>query len=137
MSDMVSNNLGELAALADVVAGDLDGALVALWKNNITPSRNSTLADLGEADYTGYAASAAVVWGAPFLNANGDGQVVGGNKQFQPTGTTTTCEVYGYWLEPTAGSTTPVLAVKFSSPVPMTGPLSALIVTPSFTMPQR
>lgn len=128
-----------VSILTQLTAADgvLDGVKVHLFKNDIQITPQMLVSSFVEADYTGYAASGVVVWGTPFLNALQDGIVVGDNKQFHPTGSTVGCDVYGYWIMPTAGSATPILAVRFSSPVPMTGPLNAIIVTPQFTMPQR
>lgn len=50
------------------VDGLLTGSKVMLFTNNITPTPGAVLADLTEATYTGYARSAALTWGTPFVS---------------------------------------------------------------------
>lgn len=132
-STWLASILTQMAA----AGGVLDGVKVHLFKNDVQLVPGMLVAAFEEADYTGYGPSAELVWGAPFLSVGGDGKMVADNVQFQPTGTAVQCDVYGYWVMPAVATTTPIFAVKFSSPVPMTGPLSAIIVTPEFTMPQK
>lgn len=138
MNEVIGSTwLASILTQMTAAGGVLDGVKVHLFKNDIQLTPGVLVSQLIEADYTGYAASAELAWGAPFLTVTGDGKVVADNVQFQPTGTATACDVYGYWVMPTVATTTPIQVVKFSSPVPMTGPLSAIIVTPEFTMPQK
>lgn len=118
------------------VGGVLDTAKIHLFKNDILPGPGTLVSQLDEADYTGYAASAAINWGAPFINANGQGEVVGPGHQFQPTGTAVANTIYGYWIMPTVASTAPIKIVRFAEPVNLTGPADALIVEPNFTVRQ-
>lgn len=50
--------------------GALDGAVLMLYKNDLTPTENTVYADLTPADFTGYAASAPLVWGDPYIDGD-------------------------------------------------------------------
>jgi len=79
----------QLKAVVDVVTdvgGELAGALLALFVEPAPIEPTMVLADLTEATFTGYARSAAVVYGAEHINENGDAvkQVI--PKEFKATG---------------------------------------------------
>lgn len=128
--------LVEILEEIKAAGGMLDGVKLHLFKNDIQIGPGLLVSQLVEADYDGYAASAVIVWGEPFLDAGGNGLMVGDTKQFHPTGSVVTNDIYGYWMMPTVATTTPIKAVRFPSPQPMTGVLSAIIVTPTFAAPQ-
>lgn len=76
----------DLAALAAITGagGDLDGALVGLYKAGGPPTRETDLSALTEADYNGYAREA-VTWDAPSIADDGTPEVLGSLGEFRPT----------------------------------------------------
>lgn len=100
-----------LAALTGV-GGTLNGAKCHLFQNNVVPSIGFALADLVEADFDGYAASAAVTWSVPIDNQDGNGPVVvGDNKLFIATAPFVVPNtIYGWYL--TNGAGTVLLAAE-------------------------
>lgn len=85
----------DLLALA--LLGELATAKVMLIKNTglAYPVKDVVVGDLEEADFDGYALSAAVVWGAPFHDVNGNVMSTAQKLQFLCTGSTTPNSVTG------------------------------------------
>lgn len=50
--------------------GALDGAVMMLFKNNVTPNDETVMADLTPADFTGYAVSDPLEWGTPYIDGD-------------------------------------------------------------------
>lgn len=115
--------------------GSLNGAKVHLYKNDYTPGPGSRLTDLIEADFTGYAASAALVWGSTFTDELHNAVAAAASVQFNDTGEAVTNTVYGYYVTDGAGAVL-LYAERFDSPVPMTGPAQAIVVLPEFSFGQ-
>jgi len=67
--------------------GPLDAVLVGLFQSSYTPSINSTYAELdaAKATFSGYAASAAVTWTGPYLDASKTAYVLGELIPFDAT----------------------------------------------------
>lgn len=122
-----------LSAIAELIAtGNLfAGTKVILYQNNIMLSDFTTLADLTEATFTGYARSAAITWGTPYVNPSQQATSTGASIQFSCTGTAVTQLVYGWAL--IIDSTVDVLMVAeaFAEPVSMDGVGAAVVVNPS------
>lgn len=57
-------------AAADAVDGTLTGAKVILFTNALVVNKNTLLAGLDVATFTGYATSTAVTWGTPFVSGD-------------------------------------------------------------------
>lgn len=96
-------NPGSLA-----VAGAVKTAAAAykikLFKNNVTFSNSTQLADLTEADFTGYAPITAS-WGAVFLDPSLAGASFQTNVQFDAASPFTVGNtVYGFYITDTAGT---------------------------------
>ncbi len=126
-----------LAILTALVAtgtpgGAWNGALVHLYKNNFTPVAAMLLGSFTECDFTGYAASSAVVWNTPGFLPSGAAVVTGDNKQFV-VGTTPTVlnTVYGYYLTDGAG-TTLLFARLFNAPIVLSAAGQIVDLVPSF-----
>jgi hypothetical protein len=90
--------LRDLLDSLTVVGALLTGAVVKLYKNDITPDQTTVLADFDEADFTGYAASAAITWGAAFTDILGLTHLIGDIKTFTLSALTTVNTVYGYYI---------------------------------------
>lgn len=104
-------------ALADVaVGGPFAGAKIALYTNNISPSKNRVLADFTIADWGGLTNLKALTWGAPFANDSQQAEVRAGLTTWL-TLTTPVTEVivYGYVVTDTAGAVL-LMAEKFATP---------------------
>lgn len=78
------------------------GAKLHLYKNNITPTVNTVLADFTEADYTGYAAQT-VTWSPAYFDLARQAVSNGGLKLFTQTGATGN-DIFGCYLTDTAGT---------------------------------
>lgn len=96
-ANTTSANVGEaLVASGGVEGGSYVDAIVMLYTNPTTlPARGATVASLGEATFTGYTRSSAIVWGAALVNVNGVPFVTGDKKQFLCTGTAVSNDVNG------------------------------------------
>lgn len=80
------------------VGRSLDGVFVGLYKATTGINPNMTLADLTEADYTGYARLAGTPWSAdPFISGQRD-TIQGPSCLFRPTGSAVTNLVLGMFL---------------------------------------
>jgi len=112
---------------------DADGVFeewcVKLFQNDVTPTRDTVIGDLDIATFTGYTSPAAVVFGDPFINSEGNAEVLGGQVQFTQTGTTITNTVYGYYVTDTAG-TKLLAAERFATPRTMDAANKAIIIVP-------
>lgn len=117
--------------------GLLDGVTVHLFKNNVTIDIDTVKADLDECNFTGYAASTAVVWGAPYNLINGKA-VQGDRKQFTASADLEEEQTaYGYYLM--SGDDPPVYlgAERFNAPVVFSASGDACGVVPSFSVTNR
>jgi hypothetical protein len=129
-----------LATQADILAslaltgGILDDAKVHLYKTAVIPTVESVLGDFTEADYTGYAAQTVASWGNPFQDIDGKVKMVGPTQQYQPTATTVTNTIYGYYVT-NAGSTVLIYAKQLDQPIALVTTITALLLTPEFGWP--
>jgi hypothetical protein len=109
-----------LASLTAALAG-ISTCQIRLYSNNYTPTNASLLTNFTEANFTGYTAVTNASWNAP--SWAGQGAAVGYSKEvatFQPTGTTITQTVYGYYVTIGSGGGETLLGAElFSSPIPM------------------
>lgn len=125
-----------LALLATLtgVGGLLNGCRVKLFQNNIVPTPLTKLADLTEADFSGYAESAALVWGTPYYQADGTPVVLAGAVSFIVANPATTPNVvYGYYVVNGAGDTL-LFSERFGSSVNMATPSQGLSVEAGFSV---
>lgn len=93
-------------AIVDVgVGGPFEAPKIALYTNNVFPSRGSVLADFDIANFAGLTNQKAVVWGAPWLNGNAQAEVSGALLSWLTvTLPDPTVTAYGYVLLDTAGT---------------------------------
>lgn len=109
-----------------------NGGKLHLFKTNVTPSPAMVIGDLVEADFTGYAASTAVVWGAAAFLPDGTAVVVGDAKTFE-TGSPSTVlnTIYGWYFTDSAG-TTLLFARKLDNPIALSGPSQIITILPTY-----
>ena len=127
--------LSEIASLVGSSSLGLGNSSIALITAPfvMTPGQTN-FTGLTEANYDGYARKACAFGGTPFIDENGIFTLQGAASVFQPSDTITSNSVYGYVL--TGTSTTTVMAGEvFNSPVPLTGPTTALTIVPRFGVP--
>lgn len=126
-----SQRLLDLAALIGV--GDpWAGAKVALFKNNYTPLPSDPLANFEAADFSGYAVSAAIVWGTPFYLPDGTPCVTSDLKVFTVGASPTVFNtIYGYLVQ-NSGGTDWLFARKFDTPIVLSQEAQAIEVLASF-----
>lgn len=136
---IIYSNLGISKNLAGLVAGSgyLDGAVVRLYANDITPNPTTLLGGFTELVATGYAESAALVWGVPFTGVDGVTKVEAASVQFTQTGTVATGTAYGWYMVGDPGGSEYLIASeRFLTPVPFTFIGAGVVVDPSFWLAQ-
>lgn len=124
----------ELLALAAIKTALLDGSIVKLFKNDFTPSLDTVVGDMTEADYTGYLAVTLTTWQAPFLDVQGRGEIRAPHAFFAPAAPYTVQNtIYGYWIIDSTADL--LLASRFvNGPIPMGEAGNALFVEPFFIL---
>ena len=134
MNPVIVPNSEWLAMLTALIAtgAPWNGGKVHLFQNNIVLGPTVTLANLTEADFTGYAASSAVTWGTPGYLPNGTAVVTGDTKQFQVGSTPTVFNtVYGWYLTDSTGAIL-IFARSFDTPVVLSAALQIVDVLPAY-----
>jgi hypothetical protein len=97
---LVIPNPSRLAQLDALVAAQLNGGSLRLYQNNLSPNRNTDLADLVEATYSGYANKTVAIWGTSFLDPQGFATSIAPVQTFASTADTVANTVYGaYYLD--------------------------------------
>lgn len=129
---MVSSGL--LLLLTDwltAVTGDLVGALVAPFINQVDPGKGAVLADFTPATFTGSAAIAVAAWGEVNLDVNGDARTAGGLMQWDwDSGAAET--IYGFTF--TRGSGELLGYARLETPKLMDDTSDSLAVVPVITL---
>lgn len=119
--------------LITAVTGDLAGALLHLYKNDYTPNPNTLLADMTEADFSGYV-SKVVTWSAVSISDDGHPESIGTALEFRPTSSVITNNIYGAYLTTAGGALR--MAWRFASapflPIAMASTLDVIQLTPRF-----
>lgn len=136
LHERIATILARLNALAGV-DGEFEDALVALIKQTDTPfvpNGSMTYAEFAaaEANFSGYARSAVVVWGAAFKDDANRGVLMGDSKQFTATAATVGNTVTGYAILDAAG-TGLLWAELFDTPRVVDESGDAIIVVPKYT----
>lgn len=109
-------NVGLLEALNDLIASQLNGAIVHLYTNNYTPVSTSVVGNFMELASTGYAAQTVASWGTPVLGVDGYYTTTGGAVTFNNSTGSSWTAVYGWFITDAAG-TTVISAGLFSAPI--------------------
>lgn len=135
---MIINRTAMLDLLDALIAtgAPLDDCKLYLFSNDLIPDATTLVADLTAPLYTGYAASAVLVWGAPFVDALNNGQLRAQHIQFQPTGTAVGSTIFGWYITGATPALYPIVVERLPEPVPLTGPTDALLIEPRFTLRQ-
>lgn len=129
--------LARMVAALDAALA-LDDATVHLFSADIVLTPNTVIADLTEADYTGYAAVTVTPPGVVYLAAAGDILWQFPQIAFQPTGTAVPNLIYGWWMDGEVLGTGDrlIVAQRFPEPVTMNDPLDVLFVHPRIPLGQ-
>lgn len=116
--------------------GALNGSKVILFTapNVITP--DVALGDLTLATFTGYAPSAAVVWGTVFRDDEGLARAVGSLVQFTSTDGAVQETIVGWGLTNGAGSAL-LYAQLLDVPVPINRGDQAIVIVPEYALGQQ
>lgn len=139
--DWILSNAAKRAIVASLVAaepedpaaGIWNGAKMGLFQGEFVPNANQVLGDLDVADFTGYALSSAIVWGAAYSEEDGTARTEGASKQFTATDSTVTNSVTGAYIVAADGTT--LLATKrYDEAKVMNGVGDAIIEIPEFEL---
>lgn len=128
-------NAARRAVVDALIAEDglLDGAVVNLYQNDLTPTPNTLVGDFTVANFTGYAVSSAIVWGTVFTDASNVANSVGDVKQFTCTADGTAQTIYGYYVTVTGALR---FSERFPTPIPVVHAADAVVVLPRFSFGQ-
>lgn len=77
--------------------GLLDGAELALYQNDLSPTAVTVIGDIDEADFSGYAREA-ITWGDPSISEDGHIEMIGVAGEFRPTASTVQNDIYGGYI---------------------------------------
>lgn len=129
------SQIAALDALTDPTTGAMKAPTIHLFQNDIWPSPGMTLADFEEADFTGYTAFEAAVWGTVYVGTDGKARCTLESHQFQGTGTTVGNVIFGWYLsdEP---PTKVHLAGRFEEAISMVSATDAVVCEPTIVYGQ-
>jgi len=97
----------------------LGSSSVGLIAAAFSPSPTLKLADITEANYSGYVRQAVGAWAGPFIDDNGLSYIQGTLLNFHPSDTTTMNTIFGAFMTPGSSSTKLTLAEQLASPIPL------------------
>jgi hypothetical protein len=90
---------------------------IALYTNDVYPSKGAILEDFTTTDFAGLTNLQAVTWGTPWVNDNGQAELLGARVDWLTTeAPVDTITAYGYVLTNSAGDTL-LLAERFATPL--------------------
>lgn len=126
-----SELLAELGILSAAGTGRWDGAVLRLFKSPMSLTGLTALADFEEADFTGYAASAAIVWATPIIAPSGEPVVNGDAKDFVGGSPLTTANTVFGWYVTDDPATVWYFGRVFDTPIGISEAGQGLVVVPS------
>ena len=128
----VSTNAARLAALAALAASGepLHLPTLILFNNPIALNPTLVIGSLTECTFSGYAASAGLVFGTPYLDVNGTARTAAPSVEFISTDGMVIETIYG-WALVNAGKTALYYAELLDTPVPITAGSQGVVVLPS------
>lgn len=113
--------------------GALLSSTLHLFQNDITPTVNTLLADLDEADFTGYAPLDPIVWDSAFITPEGLYKLVGESTLFEMTATTVINTIYGWYVTRELATVDfLVVAKRFDAPIEVTVTGAGVLVLPEY-----
>jgi Tfp pilus assembly major pilin PilA len=132
MTPVLMDQAFDLLAMADLIAGVLTGVKIHLYQNNTTYNPNvTTLLDLTEATYTGYA-PVTLTWDAASVSDDGNVETHSNRVTWRPTDGVTPNDIYGYYITDTAGTALLGGGRFDGAPLPMHGALDVILTTVVF-----
>lgn len=102
--------LVQLQAIVDLY----EGARFGLYQNDYTPVSGFDADDIVSADFSGYLVNTLGVWGAPYVNGDGDAQSDEAFWTFMHDGGSTANDIYGYFVRSTVASSDALFAERFA-----------------------
>jgi hypothetical protein len=128
---LVVTSSGSLPLLDSLL--DQLGAVYHLYVVDVTPTLTTTLADLKEADWPGYAPIAVPVW-TPAVLVGGSAAAYGDPLLWERASIGDSETVYGYYV--TAGTRGPLLWAERRElgPIVVAGPGDRVYLTPALTL---
>lgn len=131
MLTLAQGLLVDLITDAIAVGGALEAPFVGLFTATTAPiTADITLADITEANYTGYLRSAIGTWSTAFVDSDGRVSAQADALEFRPTGTAITNVVVGYFYASLVAAGVLLGIELLPAPVSMDSPLSMLTIVP-------
>jgi hypothetical protein len=96
------------------------------------PSPNQVLANITEANYTGYVRQVLGAWGTPYTSIDGHEAMNAPALTFLPSDTVTSNTILGAFIGDASVAGNLLLTDQFANPVPLTGPTTSLTIVPRF-----
>lgn len=133
---MIVISQSALLLAIDAVTTALSGShKVGLFKNDITPTINTVIGDVEEADFTGYVAVTNSGWEAAAWAGQGAAyQYMDTPAVFQPSGTTVSNVIYGWFFYATGTPNVYIMGERFASPIPMNDPSDQILVIGAYAI---
>lgn len=128
----VQNLTTLLNTIAEIIAmsAQFNGAKIALYTNDIYPSRTNVVGDFTIADFGGLTNQKAITWGTQFANAQQQAEVLGGLLTWLTTASTGLPQTaYGYVILKSDASDW-LLAERFATPFQYTASGQQLSIVP-------
>ena len=124
----------QLVAVLDALkTGDYGAVTMDLYQNDVDPTPSSVLGDFEVADFSGYAQATALDFGGVFQNLDGYAEMDLPSQQFDHSGGATANNIYGFFVEVTAGGL--LYAERFPVvPIPMITAVNSIIVLSRFVL---
>lgn len=116
------------------VGAPLAGAIAHLYQAPVGTSPLVVLADFTEATFDGYAASAALTWGAVGTDTVNLADVTAQEVEWVPTGTVTPNTIAGVYITDAAG-TALLFWQEFPAAIAVNGPPDVVRWVPKFQLP--
>lgn len=134
----VYSNIADRKVLDKLVAASayLDGSVIRLASDDIQVTKDLKLTDLTPCAYSGYAESAAIVWGSAFLDVNNVPTVAGGSVPFIQTGDTTDVAHIAYLVGDPGGTEYLIAAIRLDPPFTFDRAGRGFEVQPLFQIPR-
>lgn len=123
----VNSRLDQLDAIK---TASLDGGSLRLFQNDYVPNKDTVLADLTIATFSGYANKTIATWNDPFLDPAGLATCLAPLQEFVQTADTISNIIYGAYYLDSGGAL--VWVDRFANSVPMADATSRLNMVPKY-----